>query len=120
MNTTKLVIKIVTRGDDLGQATPDGFRYVDEMFSEAGLRDGLGVKEAEAEGRRLRVLQRGLQRELNQPVVLHVVNIWSLDGLWLVVRYRLRDFPRVLIGGEAYPLDTPLTELVEAVRRTLT
>lgn len=114
---TKLVITVVTRGDDLRQAAPNGFRYVDEMFSEAGLRDGLGVGEAEVAGRRLRFLQRGLQRELNQPVVLHVINLWSLDGLWLVVRYRLRDFPTILVGGEAYPLDTPLADLVEAVRR---
>lgn len=116
----KLVITVVTRGDDMGHGTPDGFHYVGEMFAEAGLRDGLGDSEADAMWQRLRVLQRGIQRELKHPVVLRIINPWTIEGLWLVVRYRLRDFPRVLIGGDAYPLDTPLDALLEAIRQNLT
>jgi hypothetical protein len=118
--TTKLVITVVTRGDNLEHHVPGGFLYVDEMFAEAGLRDGLGASESNSMWQRMRVVRRGLQRELKRPVVLRVVNPWSPGGLWLVVRYRLRSFPCFLIGNDAYPLETSLEVLLEVVRRNLT
>jgi len=115
-----LLITVVIPSDDVEHVAPGGFHYVSQMFAEAGLRDGLGETGADAMWQRLRVLRRGLQRELKRPVVLRIVSPWTIGGLWLVVRYRLRNFPCLLIGDSAYALETPLDDLLEAVRRSLT
>lgn len=117
--TAKLIITILTRGDDLEQHVPVGFRFVDEMYAEAGLRDSISAAQVETIGQRLRVIGRALGRALPGQVALRVLNPWTPRGLWFAFRRRVRYFPCIEIGGRLYPLDTPLDDLVEAARQVL-
>jgi hypothetical protein len=116
---TRLVITLVARGDDLVHAVPVGFRLVDEVFAEAGLRDPVSAAQTGAQAARLRILVRAIGREYRGRVALRVVELWTLPGLWLAVRYRLREFPCLLIAGHVYPIDTPVEAVIEALRQAL-
>jgi hypothetical protein len=107
----------VTRGDDLEHNFPAGFMMVDEMYAEAGLRDPITAEQSASIWKQVRIFQRALQREFGGAVRLRILNPWTPEGLWFVVRHRLREFPLVVIGKQRYPLDTSLETLLEAVRR---
>lgn len=117
--STRLVVTVVTSSGDLILHGPGGFRYVDEVFDEAGLRESTDVSEAEAFQQRLRVLQRALRREFGSRVGMRVISPWTLNGMVFVVRHRLRDFPCLVIGGQRYSLEATVDEVVEAVRLAL-
>lgn len=112
-----LVITIMTRGDDLGQHVPGGFAIVDEMYAEAGLRDSITAGQSSSIWKQVRIFQRALQKEFGGRVRLRILSPWTPDGLWFVVRHRLREFPVVVIGAQRYPLDSGLETLLEAVRQ---
>lgn len=114
-----LVILIITSGHELEQHTPGGFGYVNEIFTEAGLGESAEKAKVNKFRQRLRVFQRALKREFEGRVVMRVINPWTPQGLWTVVRYRIRDFPCLLIAGHCYPLDAPLNDLMAAVREAL-
>lgn len=115
-----LIVTVVTRGDDLEHHVPIGFHYVDQMFEEAGLHDALSADPSRNFWQTLRTFQRNLHREFGQRVRLRVLNLWSPEGLWVVFRYRVREFPCVLIAGQHYTVDASLEQLLEAVRQALT
>lgn len=117
--SAQLVVTAITRGGDLVQHGPGGFPYVDQVFEEAGLRDSADAPQAEDFRRRLRILQRALRREFGSRVSMVVLSPWTLRGLVFIVRYRLRDFPCLVIAGQRYPLEASVGEVVEAVRLAL-
>ena len=116
---SRLVITIVTRGDDLEQHAPRGFGMVDEMFAEAGLRDSISAQHSDSLLKRMRIIQRALVREFKDRIQVRLVNPWTPAGLWLVFRRRLRDFPCILIGERSYAISTPVEEIIEAARLVL-
>lgn len=113
------VITIVLGGSDLAQQAPGGFRYVKEMYEEAGLREEADAVQGDAFWRRMRILARALRREFGEQVALRAINPWTPGGLLFVVRHRVRQFPCLVIAGQQYAPDAPLDDLVEAVRDAL-
>lgn len=114
-----LVITIVTRGDDLEHHVPVGFHMVDQVFDEAGLRDPISASHTKTLAKRLRIIQRALSHEFEGRIMIRLVNPWTPAGLWFVVRHRLRHFPCILIGGECYPVESQVSDLIESVRLAL-
>jgi hypothetical protein len=115
----ELVVTIVVRGNDLDLQAPGGFRYVSEVFEEAGLRDLTDAGPPFTFWQRVRILRRALEREFGGRVAIRILNLWTPRGLVFCARHRLREFPCLVIGGHCHPLGMPLSEFVGAVGQAL-
>lgn len=114
-----LIVTIITRGDDLEHHVPAGFHLADQIFEEAGLQDPISAAHSEMLAKKLRIALRALKREFDGQIIFRIVNPWTPAGLWFSFRYRVRNFPCVLMKGRPYSLDTPVNELIEIVRQVL-
>lgn len=75
---------------------PAGFIFCDEVFKEAGLRDEMSLRGDAA--RMQRWLER-LARRYRRRLQVRFVDLWSLPGLYLALRYRIREYPAFIIAG---------------------
>ena len=101
-----LTLTVLSARNPLTQSVPGGLGYVTEMFDEARLRDGLSYRQLPDEWL-VHSLNR-LRRQYRKQLRLRWVDPHSLSGLYLSVRFRIRKFPAVIIGGElVYNSDAP-------------
>ena len=93
-----LIITVISPSNAGVRSAPGGIGYLTEMFDAANLRDELSVRQLPDQWlfpslQRLRQRYRGRLRT-------RWVNPYSLLGLYLVTRFRIRSFPTVILGNE--------------------
>ncbi|MBI4772443.1 MAG: hypothetical protein HY784_18940 [Chloroflexi bacterium] len=95
---------------------PAGFGYVGEMFEQARLKDSLTESQSPDAWlvRSLGHLARRFPRRLR----VQWVNLWSLPGLLLAVRYRVRTYPTIVFStGIVYTGNDPREFEVLVIRQ---
>ncbi len=86
---------VVAPSEEITQHTPIGFTLLDQMFTEAGLKDKVSDSQTTAE--RLRRSLIYLSRRFPRRLRIQWVEPLSLRGLYVKFRYRLRTYPVVLM-----------------------
>ena len=90
---------IIAPSEEITQHTPIGFTLLDQIFTEAGLKDKVSDPHTMAE--KLRHTLIYLKRRYPRRITMQWVEPMSLRGLFLKFRYHLRAYPVVLIrAGE--------------------
>ncbi|RME08734.1 MAG: hypothetical protein D6803_00460 [Anaerolineae bacterium] len=87
---------LVTPVEYMNAHVPAGFLFADEVFSEAGLRDSLTANQ-----NTMREFQRAvyyLQHRYPRRIRVHRIELWSLPGLLAAIRFRLRNFPALVVN----------------------
>lgn len=79
-------------------SVPGGLGYVAEMYDAASLSDDLSRRQV-PDAWLAASLER-LRRRFRGRLRVRWVNPYSLGGLYLSVRYRIRSFPAIMIGDE--------------------
>jgi hypothetical protein len=104
---------IFSPGPQDTQGVPRGFSLVDEYFSASQAKDAFTTDQQ---------LLVGLQRTLAylvkrypKRIAIQWVNPWSLGGLWVSVRYRIRTFPAVIINRQVILFCSEIDGLVDQV-----
>jgi hypothetical protein len=115
----QLVITVLIRGDEDLAIGTRGTGYVDQVFSEAGLINGLDGEKVSSFWQRLRVLHRALEREFGDRVIVQILNPWTLRGWWFAIRHHVREFPSLVVEGQSYPSDISVTEIIKIVKKAL-
>lgn len=116
----QLAVTVLIRGDEDLAIGTRGTGYVDQILSEAGLRDGLNNGEKVSSfWQRLRVLHRALEREFGDRVIVQILNPWTLRGWWFAIRHRVQEFPSLVVEGQSYPPDISVNEMIEIVKKAL-
>lgn len=88
------------------QSAPGGLGYLSEMFEAGKLRDELSQQQTHDAW--LFSTIKKLQRRHPKRIRARWIDPHSLIGLYLVIRYRLRTFPAVIVGDRAMdPGDDP-------------
>lgn len=97
---------IVAPSDSFTHHVPGGFILTDEVFTEADLRDPVSQSQklTSALERALSYLAKKYPRQLR----LRWLNLWSPEGLWAAIRYRLRSFPAVVVNQKYVLVDDQL------------
>jgi len=101
---------IVAPSSSFTHHVPAGFIFADEVFKEARLRDPISSSQsitAELE----RSLSR-LARRYPRRIRVWEVDLWSPAGLWISLRFRLREFPAVIVNGKEVLSQEQLGEVV--------
>ena len=88
---------VIAPSESLSHIAPQGFIFADQVFSEARLRDSISASQnpnIDLERTLFYIAKRFPRR-----IRIRWVSPWTLSGLWIVFRYRLRTFPTVIING---------------------
>ena len=85
---------------------PGGFIFADEVFTEANLRDS--VSQSQNLTTDLEHVLGYLAKRYPRRLRLRWLNLWSLEGLWATIRYRLRSFPAVVVNQTDVLVDDQL------------
>lgn len=93
-----LTITIVSPSNASVRSAPGGLGYLAEMYEEAGLSDKLS-KEQLIDYWLFESLVR-LKRRYPGRLRTRWVNPYSLLGLYLAFRFRIRSFPTIIMGSE--------------------
>lgn len=109
---------IVAPSNSLTHHVPAGFIFVDEVFDEANLSDAISHQQRTSTD-----LERALgylRRRYPKRIAVRRLNLWSPEGLWATIRYRLRSFPAVIIDHSQVLVEDQLEfrnlrDLVEAL-----
>jgi hypothetical protein len=89
---------VISPSDHLTTTMPNGFRFTDQVFSEAAIKDPISSEQrinASLE-RTLRYLVKRFPRRIR----VRWINPWSPSGLLACFRYRVRNFPAVVINQD--------------------
>lgn len=90
---------VIAPSEELTQHTPIGFTLLDQIFTEAGLKDKVSDPHTMAEQLRRTLIY--LKRRYPRRITMQWIEPLSLRGLFLKFRYHLRAYPIVLIrAGE--------------------
>ncbi len=87
---------IVAPTNSLDHHVPAGFIFIEEVFAEAGLKDTVSKTQRAASD-----LERTigyLARRYPGRIRIRWVNPWSLGGIWITFRYRIRSFPAIIVN----------------------
>lgn len=93
-----LKLTIVSPGNPLMSSAPGGLGYLSEIFHAARLKDGLTANQT-PDAWLARSLAR-LKRRYPGRIQARWVDPHSLLGMVLVLRFRIRKFPIMIIDGE--------------------
>jgi hypothetical protein len=91
-------IIIFTPPEDYTQHAPLGFIFTNELFAAQKLKDP--ISDAQQLSFDLIKTLSYLKNRYPQRVRIRFVNPWSLFGLWVAVRYRLRSFPAIILNRD--------------------
>jgi len=101
-----LNITILSQRNPLYEHAPDGFGYVGEMFEQARLKDRL--TESQSPDAWLAHSLGRLSRRFPRRLRVQWVSLWSLPGLQLAIRYRVRTYPTIVFStGIVYTGNDP-------------
>jgi hypothetical protein len=93
-----LKITIVSPSNASMRSAPGGIGYLAEMYEEAGLVDDLS-RDQITDYWLFTSLDK-LKRRYPGRILSRWVNPYSLLGLYLSLRFRIRSFPTIIIGDE--------------------
>lgn len=93
-----LTITIVSPSNASVRSAPGGIGYLAEMYEEAGLSDKMS-KEQLADYWLFESLAK-LKRRFPGRLASRWVSPYSLLGLYLTFRFRIRSFPTIIMGAE--------------------
>ena len=93
-----LTITIVSPSNASVGAAPGGLGYLAEMLEAGNIRDELSVRQL-PDGWLLHSLAK-LRRRYRGRLRTRWVNPYSLLGLYLAARFRIRSYPTIMIGSE--------------------
>ena len=102
----KVELVILAPPNTYDQHVPAGFIFADEVFAEARLKDGIST--AQAHSPELERALSYLAKRYPGRVQVRRVDLWSLPGLWLSFRYRVRSFPAILVNRKEMLCDERL------------
>lgn len=101
MKPSRVDLVIITPHVDQLHHTPRGMIYVDGMLEEARLTDRLSPETEEINW--LTGCLKALKRLYGRRVRVRLVNPMTLTGLYLTIRYRIRQYPSVIMpDGRVY------------------
>lgn len=86
---------VIAPSEEITQHTPIGFTLLDQVFTEAGLKHKVSEQGSTAEKLRRKLIF--LRRRYPHRIRAQWVEPMSLRGLYLKFRYRLRNYPIILI-----------------------
>lgn len=112
-----LTLTILSASNPFIQSAPGGLGYVSEMLDEARLRDRLSHQQLPDAW--LVRCTKHLQRLYPKRLRMRWVEPYSLTGLYLAVRFRIRKFPAVIIGKDFVYNGDAAEELEALVAETL-
>lgn len=84
--------------EDFARQGTTGFDYSSQLLSAYRWHDNITQNQDISASLRRTLFY--LQHRYPQRIRIHWVDPWSLSGLWIAFRYRLRGFPSVLINRE--------------------
>lgn len=113
-----LTITVVSPSNASVGAAPGGIGYLAEMLEAANLKDQLSVQQL-PDGWLFPSLAR-LRRRYRGRLRTRWVNPYSFLGLYLAVRFRIRLYPTIMIGGEILNSVGGAAEFEEIVAARLT
>lgn len=85
---------IISPSDSMTYNVPAGYIFADEVFAEAKLQDPISKSQKLTYN-----LERALiylAKKYPGRLRLRWLNLWSLGGVWVTFRYKLRSFPTVI------------------------
>lgn len=82
------------------QSAPGGLGYLSEMFEAGKLRDRLTYEQI-PDAWLVESLKK-LQRRYPKRIKTRWVDPHSLTGLYIVIRFRIRSFPAIIVGRRAF------------------
>lgn len=103
--------------EDFARHGTTGFGYTSQLFSAYRWNDN--ISEIQDLTNKLRRTLGYLQRRYPRRIRVQWVDPWSLGGLWIAFRYRLRGFPAVLINRETVLKGEELKSLTQRVAEIL-
>jgi len=112
-----LTITVVSPGSASVGGAPGGIGYLAEMYDAANLSDELSVRQLP--DRWLFPSLARLRRRYHGRLRTRWVNPYSVLGLYLAVRFRIRSYPTIMIGSEILHPVGGASELEEIVAARL-
>ncbi len=108
-----LIELLIYSPHEYDQGAPTGFSLAREYFHASRLQDS--VSKAQHVGKDLQRVVYYLCRRYPHRIRVHWVNPWSLPGLWLSFRFRLKGFPCVIINQRQVLCTDTLEQLEQRV-----
>ena len=111
-------ILIVAPSNSFTHHVPGGFIFADEVFTEANLRDS--VSQSQNLTSDLEHALGYLAKRYPKRLRVRWLNLWSPEGMWAAIRYKIRSYPAVIINqnrlltGEELQIH-PLREIIESL-----
>ena len=89
---------IVAPLENIRHQVPRGFTYTDQVFSEAKLNDPISA--AHNLTYELHRVLGYLDHRYPRRIRTRWIELWSLGGMWLAFRYKLRSFPAIILNQQ--------------------
>lgn len=89
---------VIAPSEEITQHTPIGFALLDQVFTEAGLKDKVSEPQSTAEALRRTLIY--LTRRYPRRIRIQWIEPLSLRGLYLKFRFHLSTYPVILIHTE--------------------
>lgn len=86
---------VIAPSEEITQHTPIGFALLDQVFTEAGLKDKVSEPHSTAEALRRTLIY--LTRRYPRRIRIQWIEPLSLRGLYIKFRYRLSAYPVIII-----------------------
>jgi hypothetical protein len=103
-----VTITIVSLANASVRSAPGGIGYLAEVYQAADLTDELSVRQSP--DRWLQASLARLKRRYGGLLRIRWVHPYSLAGLYLAIRYRIRTYPTIIVGSQ---LLGPITDPAE-------
>lgn len=103
---TALDITILSPGNASVRSAPGGLGYLAEMYAAGGMQDDLSVRQTQ-DGWLFESLDR-LRARYGEQINVRWISPFSLLGLFLAFRFRIRSYPYIILGGDVLgPIEDP-------------
>lgn len=117
MTGHRIEILIFSPGPQDVQGVPRGFTLVDQYFSASSAKDPISTEQQLLEGLQKTLVY--LVKRYPRRLTVQWVSPWSLGGLWVSVRYRIRTFPTVIIDHRHILVGEQIDGLADRVAEIL-